>query len=167
MDRIQTSGNTPLKADVQRQAGAEPERYEFLATDASDPRREFISSLCAPLGESGSIVVYSSFESQRLSELGCWLPEFADRINPVQDRLFDLLPIVREHVYHPAFGGSYSLKSVLPALVPDMTYVGMEVADGQAVGLAWESLVRGDLDADERDRIGKALLEYCEQDREC
>ena len=55
---------------VQRQPGAEPEHYEFLATDASDPRREFISSLCAALGEGGSIVVYSSFESQRLSGTG-------------------------------------------------------------------------------------------------
>jgi len=149
---------------VQRQPGAVPEHHEFLARDTSDPRREFISSFCAPLGESGSIIVYSSFESQRLSELGSWFPEFANRIHAIQGRLFDLLPIVREHVYHPAFAGSYSLKSVLPALVPDMTYDGMEVADGQAAGLAWESLVRGNLDAGERDRIGKALLDYCGQD---
>ena len=104
---------------VQRQPGAEPEHHEFLAADSSDPRREFISSLCAALGESGSIVVYSSFESKRLSELATWFPQFADRINEIQYRLFDLLPIMREHVYHPAFAGSYSLKSVLPALVPE------------------------------------------------
>ena len=149
---------------VQREPGAEPEHHEFLAADASDPRREFISSLCAALRESGSIVVYSSFESQRLRELSSWFPEFADRINAVQDRLFDLLPIVRRHVYHPAFGGSYSLKSVLPALVPEMTYEGMEVSDGKAAGLAWESLVRGGLNRDERDTIRKALLDYCGQD---
>jgi predicted RecB family nuclease len=129
---------------VQRQPSAETEHHEFLAADASDPRREFISSLCAVLRESGSVVVYSSFESQRLSELGGWLPDFADRINAVQERLFDLLPIVRKHIYHPTFGGSYSLKSVLPALVPEMSYAGLEVADGQAAGLAWESLVGGD-----------------------
>jgi predicted RecB family nuclease len=149
---------------VQRQAGAESEHYEFLAADASDPRREFISSLCAALGESGSIVVYSSFESQRLSELGSWFPEFADRIHAIQGRLFDLLPIVREHIYHPEFAGSYSLKSVLPALVPDMTYDGMPVANGQDAGQAWESLVRGGLDREERDGIRNALLDYCGQD---
>jgi hypothetical protein len=108
--------------------------------------------------------VYSSFESQRLSELASWLPEFADRISAVQGRLFDLLPVVREHVYHPAFAGSYSIKSVLPALVPSLTYDGMAVADGQSAGLAWESLVRGSIDACERDRIRKALLDYCGQD---
>jgi predicted RecB family nuclease len=149
---------------VLRQPGAEPEHYEFLATDASDPRREFVESLCNALGESGNIVVYSAFESQRLSELGAYLPEFADRIKQIQARLWDLLPVVRNNVYHPAFAGSYSLKYVLPALVPEMSYADMEVADGQAAGLAWESLIRGKLDGDERDRITKALLDYCGQD---
>jgi predicted RecB family nuclease len=149
---------------VQRAPGAEPERHEFLATDTSDPRREFISSLCSVLNNSGSIIVYSGFESQRLSDLAAWLPEYAGRIDAIQARLFDLLPVVREHVYHPAFAGSYSIKSVLPALVPEMTYDGMEVANGQEAGLAWESLVRGRLDCDERERIRKALLAYCSLD---
>jgi predicted RecB family nuclease len=149
---------------VLRQPGAEPEHYEFLATDASDPRREFIESLCNALGESGNIVVYSAFESQRLSELGAYLPEFADRIKQIQARLWDLLPVVRNNVYHPAFAGSYSLKYVLPALVPEMSYAGMQVANGQDAGLAWESLVRGGLDESERERTRKALLEYCGQD---
>ena len=81
-----------------------------------------------------------------------------------KSRLWDLLPVVRNHVYHPAFGGSYSLKAVLPALVPELTYEGMEVANGQDAGLAWESLVRGNLDQVERDKTRKALLEYCGQD---
>jgi hypothetical protein len=148
----------------QNEPGAILEHHEFLAPDANDPRREFISSLFATLGETGSIVVYSSFEAQRLSELAAWLPEYAEGINAIQRRLFDLLPVVREHVYHPAFAGSYSIKSVLPALVPDMTYDGMEVANGQDAGLAWESLVRGAANGSEHDRIRKALLEYCGQD---
>ena len=92
-----------------------------------------------------SSCISQQFESQRLSDLASWLPEFSGRINKIQRRLWDLLPIVRNHVYHPAFGGSYSLKSVLPALVPEMSYEGMEVADGQAAGLAWESLIGGDV----------------------
>src|SRR5208337_4267091 len=123
------------------------------------------SALCNTLADRGSIVVYhQQFESQRLSDLAPRLPEFSERIEKIQCRLWDLLPIIRDHVYHPAFGGSYSLKSVLPALVPDMTYEGMEVADGQAAGLAWESLVRGELDGWEREKIRKALLDYCGQD---
>jgi predicted RecB family nuclease len=149
---------------VRRQPDAEPEHYEFLATDKSDPRPEFISSLCSALGETGSIVVYAAFESQRLSELAAWLPEFAERIKGMQDRLWDLLPVVRNNLYHPAFAGSYSLKSVLPALVPEMSYDGMTVANGQDAGLAWESLLRGTTLGAERERIKKALLDYCGQD---
>lgn len=68
------------------------------------------------------------------------------------------------YTYHPAFGGSYSLKSVLPALVPEMSYAGMEVADGQTAGLAWESLISGGCGEAERERKQKSLLEYCGQD---
>ena len=92
-----------------RKPGAEPGHDEFLAPNANDPRREFIASLCAALCESGSIVVYSGFESQRLAELAAWLPEFDERIRQIQARLFDLLPVIRKHVYHPAFAGSYCL----------------------------------------------------------
>jgi predicted RecB family nuclease len=149
---------------VQRAPDAKLEHFELLATDGSDPRRDFISSLSAALGETGNILVYSSFESQRLSELASWFPEFADRIGAIQGRLFDLLPVIREHTYHPAYAGSYSIKSVLPALVPEMTYDGMEVANGQAAGVAWERLIRERVDQTERERIQKALLKYCGHD---
>ena len=152
-------------AHIQHLPGAEAQHYEFLAEEVSDPRREFMTALSAALPESGSIVVYNQqFESARLDELAAWLPEYAERIKNIQSRLWDLLPIVRNHVYHPAFAGSYSIKSVLPALVPEMTYDGMEVANGQDAGLARESLMRGSLDATERDKIRKALLAYCSQD---
>ena len=150
---------------VRRQPGAAPEHLEFLATDTSDPRQAFISALCNTLGDRGSIVVYHQpFESQRLGELASWVPGFSARIKEIQQRLWDLLPVIRDHVYHPSFAGSYSLKSVLPALVPEMTYEGLEVANGQDAGLAWESLTRGGLDRDDRERIKKALLAYCGQD---
>jgi predicted RecB family nuclease len=150
---------------VQRQPG-EPEHYEFLATDSDDPRTAFISSLCEALGDSdGSIIVYNEqFESQRLWELASWLPAYTDRIRGLQRRLWDLLPVVRKHVYHPAFGGSFSLKAVLPALVPDMTYEGMEIPDGQAAGMAWEALISGTCSDAERQQKRKALLDYCGQD---
>ena len=153
------------REQMQRDHGAASEHFEFLALDSGDPRREFIRSLAAALGEEGSIVVYNAlFESQRLSELAAWLPEYAEQIKRIQKRLWDLLPVVRNHVYHPAFAGSYSLKAVLPALVPEMTYKGMAVADGQDAGIAWESLVRGSLNQTERDGIEKALRDYCGQD---
>lgn len=59
------------------------------------------------LGDSGSIVVYSQqFESQRLAELAACLPRFAERIESIQSRLWDMLPVIQNHVYHPKFAGS-------------------------------------------------------------
>ena len=97
-----------------------------------------------------------------LAELNAAPPRGADQ--EIQIRRWDLLPVIRKHVYHPAFAGSFSLKAVLPALVPELTYEGMEVADGTDAGLAWESLIRDGLDRDEHQRVRKALLDYCGQD---
>ena len=150
---------------VQAQPDVAPERFEFLAMDSEDPRTAFISSLCEALGEQGSIVVYNEqFESQRLRELADWLPKYTQRIRAIQRRLWDMLPVVRNHVYHPAFEGSFSLKAVLPALVPDMSYEGMQVPNGQAAGRAWESMIRGDASEGEREAKRQALLDYCAQD---
>jgi len=152
-------------AHIQQRPCAEPEHFEYLASDSSDPRREFVMALLAVLPKTGSIVVYNQrFESARLDELAAAVPEFAETVKNIQSRLWDLLPIIRSHVYHPKFCGSYSLKSVVPALVPGLSYSDMEIADGQAAGLAWEALVHGSLGCSERDRIRKALLDYCALD---
>ena len=150
---------------LQKHPGATLEHFEFLATDSGDPRRPFMSSLSEALGEVGSIIVYNQqFESERLWELAGWLPEYTQGIRDIQGRLWDLLPIVRNHVYHPAFGGSFSLKSVLPALVPEMTYEGMEVPNGRVAGLAWEAIIGGIYSEDDRHSKRQALLDYCGQD---
>ena len=141
------------------------EHSEFLADDEFDPRPKFIQSLCDVLGKRGQILVYNAaFESQRLAELADWLPEYRARIQNIRGRLWDLLPFVREHIYHPAFRGSFSVKSVLPALVPEMTYGGLEVSDGGQAGLAWDQMIRGQVDQTERQRLKAALLAYCRQD---
>ncbi|TAM81091.1 MAG: DUF2779 domain-containing protein [Acidobacteria bacterium] len=141
------------------------EHHEFLAEDGSDPRSPFIASLLDVLGLEGHVIVYNQvFESQRLEELGRWLPEYAGRISQIRARLWDLLDIVRVNVYHPQFRGSFSLKKVLPALLPDMAYEGMEVAEGEEAGLAWEKMVRGHVSDQEKARLRNALLEYCSLD---
>ena len=68
------------------------------------------------------------------------------------------------HVYHQKFNGSFSIKAVLPALVPEMNYDAMEVSDGGEAGLVWERMKRGGGDPDERRRLKSALLAYCTQD---
>jgi hypothetical protein len=149
---------------IQRKPGGAVEHYEFLADNEDDPRPLFLKSLCQAIDRKGSIVVYSNFESGRLNNLASWLPKYEDAITGIQDRLWDLLAVIRANVYHPGFAGSFSLKSVLPALVPEMSYKGMEVSEGSEAGLVWERMIRGQVDASERKRLREALLAYCKQD---
>jgi Domain of unknown function(DUF2779) len=139
---------------------------EFLADARSDPRPAFAEALLAALRESnGPVLVWSSFESYRLAELADALPARADEIAAVQARLVDLLPLVREHVYHPAFMGSFSIKRVAPVLAPAVGYDDLEaVADGAAAATALAQLVRGMESADEEAALRRALLAYCKRD---
>jgi predicted RecB family nuclease len=139
---------------------------EFLADARSDPRPAFADALLAALRESnGPVLVWSSFESYRLAELADALPARADEIAAVQERLVDLLPLVREHVYHPAFMGSFSIKRVAPVLAPAVGYNDLEaVADGAAAATALARLARGMLEADEAAALRRALLAYCKRD---
>jgi hypothetical protein len=151
---------------VQKKPGAKTKHHEFLQDDGDDPRGAFITTLLSVLEEHKKtpIIVYSSFESGVLSEFSALFPKYAKRIEKIKSRLWDLLQVIRSNVYHPQFLGSFSIKNVLPALVPDMSYDGMEVADGTEAGLAYEKLISGELESKERQSLRDALLDYCRQD---
>jgi len=150
---------------VQPSPDAQLEHFEFLAENGADPREQFVRTLLETVGESGSVVVYNqSFESARLGELAERFPSLADRIENLQSRLWDLLPVVRRNAYHAAFRGSFSIKAVLPALAPEMTYSGMEVGDGLQAQLAWVKMECDRIPQVEKDQLRRSLLEYCCQD---
>ena len=77
-----------------------------------------------------------------------------------------LLPLVREHVYHSEFRGSFSIKKVLPALVPDLSYDGLTISEGSAASVAYVEMTDPDTSKDRRDTLRKGLLEYCKLDTE-
>jgi predicted RecB family nuclease len=157
----------PFQWSVHRQGkpGGPLKHHEFLAENDSDPRFPFVESLCKALAGAGNIVVYNqSFESSRLDDLARWLPAYASDIKKIKAKIWDLLVVVRRNVYHPEFAGSFSLKFVLPAFVPEMTYGTLEVAEGTAAGLAWARLIQPGTALVEKRRLRKALLEYCKQD---
>ena len=151
-----------------RAPGAAPEHADFLPTDAGDPRRRFLESLIKAAGETGPLVVYSGFEGRQLDQLAAWFPDLAPAVERLRARLWDLLPVMRRHVEHPGFLGSFSLKRVLPVLIPTLGYDEMEIAEGLSAGPVWDRLVRGladgSLDAREAARLEAALRTYCRQD---
>src|SRR5206468_2269242 len=90
------------------------------------------------------IVVYSNFEARVLTELASALPDVAAALDALRARLVDLLPVVRRHVYHPAFEGSFSLKAVAPALVDGFGYGDLEhIAGGGEASAAFLQLASG------------------------
>lgn len=144
--------------------GAEPEHREFLAEAGSDPRKEFIERLLDDTARPGDILVYSSFEITRLRELARDVPASAERIEALISRIKDLMiPFQKRYFYAPAMRGSYSIKAVLPALVPDMSYGDMPVADGGAAMRAFEELWY-ETDEERREEIRRDLLAYCKLD---
>lgn len=136
---------------------------EFLHEERSDPRRPLAEALLQALGDSGSIVVYSSFEKTTVTNLARDLPDLADPLLALVDRLWDLRPIVRNHYYHPAFRGSFSIKDVLPAMLPGEGWADLEITGGGDAGLFYERGLATS-DPETRKREFKALLDYCRQD---
>lgn len=141
--------------------------HAWLAEGAGDPRPALAERLFAACEGAGAIAAYgAAFERDRIRELAAALPHLADRLQALAVRLVDLLPVVRNHVYHPDFGGSFSLKRVLPALVPEMSYRGLAIAEGETASLELGRLLfHGDeMDPEERARLRADLLAYCHQD---
>jgi len=139
---------------------------EFLHDGFDDPRVEFARTLLQTLGDKGSIVVYSSFEAARIKELMQVLPHLSDELHELLARIVDLLKLVRTHYYHPEFHGSFSIKSVLPALVPDLGYSDLEINDGGLASTAYAEIVNPDTKQERRDHLRKCLLDYCKRDTE-
>ncbi|HVB86455.1 MAG TPA: DUF2779 domain-containing protein [Candidatus Dormibacteraeota bacterium] len=137
---------------------------EFLHSDRTDPRRPFAEKLLNALGSKGSIVVYSSFEATRLRELGEYFEDLAPALARIRKRIVDLLPLIRDHVYDPQFHGSFSLKSVLPALVPKLGYDDLAIADGGHASLAYAELQAPQTALKRIGKLRTALLAYCSRD---
>jgi hypothetical protein len=104
--------------------------------------------------------------SNRLSDLARWLPDLAAEIATLQPRIIDLLSIIRRHVYDRAFNGSFSLKSVLPALVPSMGYEDLAIRDGSFASLAILEIMAPETSPERRAELRAQLLAYCKRDTE-
>ena len=138
---------------------------EFLAETNGDPRITLIEQLIGDLEDSGDIVVYNkSFEITRLKEIARDFPEYKDKIELIIDRVVDLMvPFSRKWYYTPEMKGSYSIKLVLPALVPGFGYDSLDINKGDMASLAFERLY---LETDENviQKVREDLLEYCKLD---
>ncbi|MCC7069879.1 MAG: DUF2779 domain-containing protein, partial [Deltaproteobacteria bacterium] len=153
------------QASVHVEVDGELVHHEHLAMGTGDPRPALARFVIERLRGARTILCWSAqFERGRLKEIGEAFPKLKKPLDDVCARIVDLLPIVRDHVYHPGFNGSFSLKSVAPALVPALAYDGLEIGGGQDASAALYRMLSGKLDAEAESKARAALLEYCALD---
>lgn len=143
-----------------------PEHYEFLYTEAGDPRPSLIAALISSCKGEGSVVAYyGKFEAGRIEELEDFAPEKSNELKQIRLRIVDPLPIFRDAVYDSAFLDSYSIKSVAPAILGiEHGYENMIVSDGSAAQRAFEEISATGTSQGRKDELVTALLKYCEKD---
>ena len=143
------------------------QHHEYLAEDAEDPRAQVAEAVVRACEGSRTILAYNaSFERGCIERMAEAVPTHRAALTAISERIVDLLPIIRNHVYHPDFGGSFSIKKVLPALVPSMTYSELEIGEGATAQAMLERLLlrEASLTPAERETLRRQLLVYCKQD---
>jgi hypothetical protein len=109
-------------------------------------------------------VYTKAFEETRLKEIARDFPEYAPAIDKILERIVDLMVIFSSKDYYtPEMKGSYSIKKVLPALVPGFGYDGLDIAEGGAASNAFAGLYK-EKDPERIAKVRTDLLAYCKMD---
>ena len=115
------------------------------------------------IGSKGSIISWhKSFEITRNKEMADLYPDNSDFLNNINIRMIDLEDIFKDGYVDIQFGGSTSIKKVLP-VITDLSYEDLDVSNGtDAMGAFIEMI-------DTKDNIKKMeirekMLKYCERD---
>jgi len=149
--------------------GGELKHTEFLAVSGEDPRRALAEQLCRDIPMNVCVTAYNkAFECTRLRELAETYPDLSEHLLDIRDNIIDLLvPFQSGWFYVPAMGGSFSIKSVLPALFPDdpeLDYHNLQGSvhnGGEAMSIFPKIK---DMPFEEKQAARQSLLKYCELD---
>lgn len=137
---------------------------EYLCDDDRDPRDDFTRTLLHALGQKGTIFIYTTYEKTIIERLAEYLPQYRDDLLRIPYRFKDLCAMIRNYFYHPGFHGSFSLKFVLPVLVPEMRYDTLSIKDGSHASFEYLRMIHPDTVSEEKEKIKEDLLVYCSQD---
>lgn len=140
------------------------EHREYLFEQDMDPREEFSRDLIQALGEKGTIFIYTNYETGIIKGLADLFPQYREGLNNTLERLRDLCAIIKKYYYHPGFQGSFSLKAVLPAIIPEMSYKNLEIQEGNMASLEYLRMIDPSTLEEEKELIRTNLLTYCGHD---
>jgi hypothetical protein len=139
---------------------------EYLAIESFGDFVALASALIAALPAEGPILAYNaSFEVGVLDRLAELVPQHSAALRAIAGRMVDLLPIARAAYYHRDMRGSWSIKSVMPTIAPELGYEHLdEVQDGDEAQRAFLALRSGTLSPERAEMLRAALLKYCRHD---
>lgn len=139
---------------------------EHLSFTKDDPSISLVKQLNKDIGDTGTVFVWNkTFEVSRNKELAAIHPDYADYFDTLNSRIYDLGDFIKNGLYiHPDFFGSWSIKKVLPVMVPELSYSNLEVCKGDQAMMAWWDLINNELPPHEVEKMKAALLEYCRMD---
>ena len=153
-------------------ADQKPQHSAFLNLSGNNPTRPFAEALVQSCGQTGPIFVYNKgFEGARIADLIRYLQDevgLVAALTAIKARLVDLKPITQDAYYNPVQKGSWSIKAVLTAMVPELSYRHLDtVQDGGGAQQAYLKAI-GTPNVrpapEEIELIRKQLLAYCELD---
>lgn len=141
---------------------------EFLAESGTDPRRAIAERLCEDIPQNVCVTAYNKgFECGRIKELAATFPDLSDHLMNIQSNIKDLLtPFQSGYYYNKAMGGSFSIKSVLPALFPDdpaLDYHNLEQIHNGGEAMSIFPKIK-DMTPEDAAKTRHNLLEYCKLD---
>ncbi len=126
---------------VQHEPAAQLAHRYYLAAGPHSLHREFADSLVQAFEKEGSVIVYNkTFENTIMEHLKEDFPDLSSTIENIQSRLVDLMVPFRKNYRLPEMQWSYSIKYVLPALVPELSYDGLAIANGTDASTAFYNL---------------------------
>lgn len=152
---------------IQREEGGPVEHFEYLADPNIDPRPGLITGILKTIPQEACVLAYHmSFEKSRIKDLSEDFPIYADKLLNLNENMHDLIvPFRKRLAYRWTQRGSASIKKVLPAFVPDLSYEGMAIANGGMAMEAYHTMC-AEKDPQSLSDLRGHLLAYCRLDTE-
>ena len=141
---------------------------EFLAESGPDPRRALAEAICRDIPAEACVTAFhKSTECGILNRLADQFPDLADHLRAVAGHVVDLLdPFQKGWYYRKEIGGSFSIKSVLPAIYPNDPELDYHELDGVHNGTEAMNVFPAIryMEPTEKEKVRKNLLAYCRLD---
>ena len=142
------------------------EHYQFLADKWEDPCPELLKSLTNQIGNVGTIVVWNDvFEKGRNEEMAEMYPKFKEKLLSINSRVYDLgTPFKKNYYVHKEFKGGWSIKVVLPVMVPTLSHKNLNIQEGGTASESYRELIDKSIEKTEKEKLKDDMLEYCKMD---